>query len=60
MKPGVCLPPPTEPARDENFMPSGIMPGYSRLTTTTDCMSGAIATITSKQPQEVMGSSISE
>ena len=46
------------PANVENFIPLGVIPGYSRLTIITPFADGTSATIHSKQPQEVIGSSI--
>jgi len=60
MKPGAWTPPPTIPASVENFMPEGVMPGNSRLTIMTPLHMGMSAMIAMKQPQLVMGLSMSE
>ena len=60
IKPGVCAPPPTFPARDENVIPTGVSPVYSRFTAIMPLHSGTYAQITSKQPQLVMGLFIME
>src|SRR3990172_7931772 len=58
MKPGVCAPPPTVPARVENFIPMGVMPVKPRFTIITPFASGTMAMMHSKQPQEVIGASM--
>src|SRR4030042_4299278 len=58
MNPGVCIPPPMDPASVEKVMPSGVMPGCSLLTTMTPCRSGEMPTMHSKHPHDVIGSSI--
>lgn len=58
MNPGVCAPPPTEPASELKVIPTGVSPRNSRLTIMTPLHSGTYATIASKQPQEVIGRSI--
>ena len=60
IKPGVCTPPPTEPASVENFIPHGVISGCSLGTTITPPVIGRTATIVSKQPHEVIGSLIIE
>ena len=58
--PGFCRPPPAVPARVEKVMPQGVMLGSSRLTIITPLASGTSIMMHSKQPQEVMGASITE
>ncbi len=60
MKPGAWTPPPTMPASVENFMPEGVMPEYSRFTIMTPLHMGRSAMMAMKQPQLVIGSSMSE
>ena len=60
MKPGACTPPPTMPASVENFMPDGVMPGNSRFTIMTPLHIGMSAMMHMKQPQDVIGSFMSE
>jgi hypothetical protein len=58
MNPGVCTPPPTEPASVLKGMPTGVSPRNSRLTTMNPLHSGTYATMASKQPHEVIGDSM--
>ena len=60
MKPGVCTPPPVMEASSEKLMPMGVMPTCSRLTMTTPLDRGSMPQMHSKQPQEVIGSSMME
>ena len=56
MKPGVCAPPPTEPARVENFMPQGVIPGVVAVHGHDAVAHGQDRTLmASKQPHEVIG-----
>ena len=54
------VPPPTVPARVENFIPHGVISGYSRFTIIIPFVDGSNADIHSKQPQLVIGSTIIE
>ena len=58
MNPGVCCPPPTVPARVENFIPQGVISACSLFTIIIPPVEGSIAAIHSKHPQEVIGSVI--
>ena len=58
--PGVCAPPPIVPASVENVIPEGVIPLNSRFTTMIPFTSGSMSAIASKQPQQVMGYSITE
>jgi hypothetical protein len=58
MKPGDWRPPPTEPARVENFIPAGVIPWCPLWTIITPFASGTMAMMHSKQPHEVIGFSI--
>src|SRR3989338_1770637 len=58
--PGVCAPPPTEPANVVNFIPQGVIPENPRFTTIKPFTSGKTAKIHSKHPQLVVGVSIIE
>ncbi len=60
MKPGDWTPPPTVPARVENFIPTGVISVNSRWTVMMPLHMGRMHDMHSKQPQEVMGSSIME
>ena len=46
------------PARVEKLMPAGVSPLNSRFTTKNPFTSGSITTMHSKQPQQVMGYSM--
>ena len=58
MNPGVWLPPPTVPARVENFIPHGVISGYSLFTIIIPPVEGSTAAIHSKHPHDVIGSII--
>ena len=58
-KPGVWAPPPMVPARVEKDIPQGVSPVNSRFTTMTPFTSGRTTAMHSKQPQQVMGNSMS-
>ena len=60
MNPGVCCPPPVISASEENVMPTGVSPAYSRSTIMMPPVPGRMHAMHSKQPHEVIGSVIIE
>ena len=60
MNPGVCCPPPVISANEEKVIPTGVCPENSRSTIMMPPVPGRTQAMHSKQPHEVMGSSIME